>query len=160
MWNALPFMQKLLWIQNRLFSPCFDFFSWFSHWDRRFHFACIGFDIVVVLCPWNAIEFRLRSDASTTLIVEFHWNHRDLKSSTMHMFNSCMWKWMRKATKLKRRRGILFTLQAIEQKRLGKSCMYLPQASQVPPNFNFVDGFESFDCGRGFKWTAFSPFIL
>lgn len=47
--------------------------------------------------------------------------------------------------------GISFTLQAIEQKRLGKSCMYLPQASQVPPNFNFVDGFESFDCGRGLK---------
>lgn len=56
--------------------------------------------------------------------------------------------------------GTIETLQAIEQKRLGKSCMYLPQASQVPPNFNFVDGFESFDCGRGLKWTAFSPFIL
>lgn len=76
------------------------------------------------------------------------------------MFKSCKKTNERKCEFKPKQEGISFTLQAIEQKRLGKSCMYLPQASQVPPNFNFVDGFESFDCGRGHKWTAFSPFIL
>lgn len=53
-----------------------------------------------------------------------------------------------------------FTLQAIEQKKLGGSCKYLLQALQVPPLFDFVDGFVSFDCDRGFRCTAFSPLIL
>lgn len=54
----------------------------------------------------------------------------------------------------------VFTLQAIEQKRLGGSCKYLLQASQVPLLFDFVDDFVSFGWGRGFRCTAFSPLIL
>lgn len=38
--------------------------------------------------------------------------------------------------------------------------MNLPQASQEAPVFDFVDGFASFNWGRGFKCTAFSPLIL
>lgn len=79
MWDALPFMQKLPWIQPWLHLPCFDLFSWFSHWDRRFHFARIGFYIVILL-PWNLVRIRLWCDASTALIIEFHWNHRDFAS--------------------------------------------------------------------------------
>lgn len=54
-----------------------------------------------------------------------------------------------------------FTLQAMEQKRLGKSWICRPQAAsqQMPPPFVF-ELFASFSWGLGFKWTAFSPFIL
>ena len=54
----------------------------------------------------------------------------------------------------------LITLHAIEQKRLGRSCMYLPQASHEPAQKDLVDGFASFAWGRGFRCTAFSPLIL
>lgn len=37
------------------------------------------------------------------------------------------------------------TLHAMEQKRLLRSCKYLSQASQVPPNFDLVEGFVSLD---------------
>lgn len=55
---------------------------------------------------------------------------------------------------------ISITLQAMEQKRFGMSCRYLPQTSQAEPNFAFVDGLASLDIGRGFRCTALSPLIL
>lgn len=55
---------------------------------------------------------------------------------------------------------MLITLHAMEQKRFGWSCMYLPQASQEAAHLDLVDGLVSLDRGRGFRCTAFSPLIL
>lgn len=55
---------------------------------------------------------------------------------------------------------MVFTLHAMEQKRLGRSCMYLPHPSQVPPNFDLVEGLASLDRCRGLRCTAFLPLIL
>lgn len=117
----------------------------------------------LLACAWFLIPDFLNWECDINAILDLVFgaqrNNTELKmmiSSTIQLTHTHM----NISTTNQESSKINETLHAMEQKRFGNSWMYLPQASQEPPVFDFVDGFASFNWGRGFKCTAFSPLIL
>lgn len=152
--DAFSFAYICSWPQRRILAGSIIVGRRIVLRQGRFLFACAWF-----LIP-DFLNWECDINAILDLVFGAQWNNTELKMMISTIQLTHTHTHMNISTTNQESSKINETLHAMEQKRFGNSWMYLPQASQEPPVFDFVDGFASFNWGRGFKCTAFSPLIL
>lgn len=153
--DAFSFAYICSWPQRRILAGSIIVGRRIVLRQGRFLLACAWF-LIPDFLNWECGDINAILD----LVFGAQWNNTELKMMISTIQLTHTHTHMNISTTNQESSKINETLHAMEQKRFGNSWMYLPQASQEPPVFDFVDGFASFNWGRGFKCTAFSPLIL